>query len=61
MNNLLLLWCPIDAVGSLFFLIRKKIDHVCLVRFLQFVDHSGGSIEIVGGYGSVLPIEIVSW
>ena len=33
MNHLLLLWCPINAVGSLFFRINKKIDHLCSVRW----------------------------
>ena len=48
MNHLLLLCCLIDAVGSLFFPIKKIIDHVCYVRFLQLADGSGGSI-VEGG------------
>ena len=44
MNHLLLLCCPIDAVGSLFFRIKNKIDHVCSVRVLLLADHSGSSI-----------------
>ena len=64
MKHLLLLCCPIDAVGSLFFRIKKKIDNVCSVRFLKLADHPGGSI-VKGGRviirGSVLPTAIVSW
>ena len=36
----------IDAVGSLFFRIKKQIDHVCLVRFLKFSDHSDCCIVV---------------
>ena len=48
MNHLLLLFCPIDAAGSLFFRIKKKIYHLCSVRFLQLAALSGGSI-VEGG------------
>ena len=45
MNHLLLLCCPIiDAAGSLFFRIKKRIYHLCLVRFLQLADLSGANI-----------------
>ena len=44
MNHLLLLCCPIDAAGSLFFRIKKRIYHRCSVRFLQLAALSGGSI-----------------
>ena len=48
MNHLLLLCCPIDAAGSLFFRIEKRIYHLCSVRFLQLAALSGGSI-VEGG------------
>ena len=48
MNQLLLLCCPIDAAGSLFFLIKKRIYHLYSVRFLQLAAISGGSI-VEGG------------
>ena len=48
MNNLLLMCCPIDAAGSLFFQIKKRIYHLCSVRFLQLAALSGGSI-VEGG------------
>ena len=47
LNHLLLLCCPID-VGLLFFRIKKEIDLVYSVRFLQLADHFGGSI-VEGG------------
>ena len=48
MNHLLLLCCPIDAAGSLFFRIKKRIYHLCSVRYLQLAALSGGSI-VEGG------------
>ena len=48
LNHFLLLCCPIDVVGLLFFSIKKKNDHVYSVQFLQLADHSSGSI-VEGG------------
>ena len=48
MNQLLQLCCPIDAAGSLFFQIKKRIYHLCSVQFLQLAALSGGSI-VEGG------------
>ena len=48
MNHLLLLCCPIDAAGSLFFRIKKRIYHLCSVRLLQLAALSGGS-TVEGG------------
>ena len=48
MNHLLLLCCPIDAAGSLFFRIKNMIHHLCSVRFLQLAALSGGSIVVCG-------------
>ena len=44
MKHLLLLCCPIDAAGSLFFRRKKIIYHLCSVRFLQLAALSGGTI-----------------
>ena len=44
LNHFLLLCCPIDVVGLLFFRVKKKNDHVYSIRFLQLADDSGGSI-----------------
>ena len=41
-----MLCCPIYAVVSLFFRIKKQIDQECSVRFLKLADHSGGSIVL---------------
>ena len=41
LNHFLLLCCPIDVVGLLFFRIKKKNYHVYSVRFLQLADNSG--------------------
>ena len=48
MNHLILLCCPIDAGGSVLFRIKKRIYHLCSVRFLQLAALSGGSI-VEGG------------
>ena len=48
MNHLLLLCCPIDAAGSLFFGVKKRIYHLCSVQLLQLAALSGGSI-VEGG------------
>ena len=44
LNHFLLLCCPIDVVGLLFFRMKKKNDHVYSVQFFQLADYSGGSI-----------------
>ena len=48
LNHFLLLCCPTDVVGLLFFRLKKKNDHVYSVQFLQLADHSDGSI-VEGG------------
>ena len=45
MNHLLLLCCPIDAAGPLFFRIKKRIYYLFSVRFLQLAALSDGCIE----------------
>ena len=62
-NHLLLLYCPIDAAGSLFFRIKKRIYCFCSVRFFNWLLFLVVVLRWVGGwlYGSVLPTQIMSW